>query len=258
MPSLASIGMWRGHTVGIVLPTYSERNSIREVITGFERIGIVDEIIVVNNNAAEGTSEEVAATTAIELHEPRQGYGAAIRRGIEESRSDLIALCEPDGTFTPSDLLKLLPFSAECDVVYGSRTVTAFIWHGANMGRVLRWGNWAVAKLLEVLFNTAYLSDVGCTFRVMKRPAAARLLSHAHTSGSEFGLELMIIGALHRFRTVQVPVNYTPRVGKSSVTGHLPEAILLGARMVALIVTARVRRGLYRRLDSQRSEPSTS
>ena len=28
-----------------------------------------------------------------------------------------------------------------------------FIWHGANMGLFLRWGNWAVAKMMEFLFN---------------------------------------------------------------------------------------------------------
>ena len=49
----------------------------------------------------------------------------------------------------------------------GSRTVSNFIWDGANMGWFLQWGNWAVAKFLEVLFNTSYLSDVGCTFRVI-------------------------------------------------------------------------------------------
>ena len=78
-------------------------------------------------------------------------------------------LCEPDGTFDPSDLLKLLPFTTDADVVFGSRTVQTFIWDGANMDLFLRWGNWFVAKLIEVLFNTNYLSDVGCTFRVMRR-----------------------------------------------------------------------------------------
>ena len=34
----------------------------------------------------------------------------------------------------------------------------------------LRWGNWGVAKLIEVLFNTSHLSDVGCTYRLLRRP----------------------------------------------------------------------------------------
>jgi anti-sigma regulatory factor (Ser/Thr protein kinase) len=46
-----------------------------------------------------------------------------------------------------------LPYTAECELVLGSRTVSQFIWDGANMGRFLRWGNWAVAKMIQVLTN---------------------------------------------------------------------------------------------------------
>ena len=52
---------------------------------------------MINNNAAPGTSEEVARTHgAREIHESRQGYGFAIRRGLREARSDYIIVCEPD------------------------------------------------------------------------------------------------------------------------------------------------------------------
>ncbi len=40
--------------------TYAERGSIRRVIDGFFDSGVVDEVLVVNNNAEPGTSEEVA------------------------------------------------------------------------------------------------------------------------------------------------------------------------------------------------------
>jgi hypothetical protein len=58
-----------------------------------------DEIIV----AAPGTSEQVALTSAQEVHEPKQGYRYAIRRGFAVATGDLIVVCEPDGTFVPSD-----------------------------------------------------------------------------------------------------------------------------------------------------------
>jgi hypothetical protein len=44
--------VWHGNTVSIILPTYNEKESIRECIEGFEALGIVDEILVINNNAA--------------------------------------------------------------------------------------------------------------------------------------------------------------------------------------------------------------
>jgi glycosyltransferase involved in cell wall biosynthesis len=161
--------MWRSKSVSVVLPTYNEKDSIAGVIRGFEALGVVDEIVVVNNNAAPGTSEEVAGTSAREVAETTQGYGAAIRRGLREATGDLIAVCEPDGTFDPDDLFKLLTYTKESDFVVGSRTVSTFIWDGANMGWFLQFGNWTVAKMIEVSFNTTSLSDVGCTFRVVTR-----------------------------------------------------------------------------------------
>lgn len=233
--------MWRGETVSVVLPTYNEVGSIRDTVKEFEALAEVDEIVVVNNNAAAGTSEAVAGTTAREVLEPVQGYGAAIRRGLAEARGDLIVLCEPDGTFDPSDLLKLLPFTSDADVVFGSRTVQTFIWDGANMGLFLRWGNWFVAKLIEVSFGTNYLSDVGCTFRVMRRSVVEDLLPRFHFRGSVFGLELLLrsIGLRHRF--VQVPVRYLARVGVSSVTGDRRKAVLLGLQMIGIVIRFRLR-----------------
>lgn len=237
--------MWNGKSLCVVLPTYNEKDSIAGTIRGFEKLGVVDEIIVVNNNAAEGTSDEVATTSAREVHEATQGYGAAIKRGLREADADLVGICEPDGTFDPDDLVKLLPFTTECEVVLGSRTVSTFIWSGANMGRFLRWGNWAVAKLVEVLFNTAYLSDVGCTFRVITRERVARLLDDVRLDGSAFGLEMLMVAVLQRTPIVQVPVNYRARVGTSSVTGDMLKTIPLGLEMMSIVL--RMRLGLWRR-----------
>jgi glycosyltransferase involved in cell wall biosynthesis len=234
--------VWRDRTVAVVLPTYNEKDSIRSVIAGFERLGMVDEIVVVNNNAAAGTSDEVARTSAREVHEPRQGYGAAIRRGLREATADLVCVCEPDGTFDPEDLYKLLAYSTNFDIVYGSRTVPEFIWDGANMGWFLRWGNWAVAKMMEVLFNTVSLSDIGCTMRLLRRDASLRLLPHYRVDGSTFGPEMMLLSLLANERVIQIPVNYHPRVGASSVTGDHVVAFKLGLRMIVMVLSFWARR----------------
>ena len=153
--------MWDGRSIAVILPTYREKATIRATIEGFAALGIVDDILVVNNNAEPGTSEEVAGTAAREVVETLQGYGAAIRRGIRETDADLVCVCEPDGTFDPRDLWKLVAYAADFEFVFGSRTVKEFIWDGANMGHFLRWGNWAVAKEMELLFNTTSTSFHG-------------------------------------------------------------------------------------------------
>ena len=231
--------MWRGHSVSIVLPTYKEKESIREVINRFEHLNFCDEILVINNNAEPGTSEEIALTSAREVFEQRQGYGAAIKRGLLEAKSELIVICEPDSTFKPTDLEKLLVFTDQCDVVIGSRTVDNFIWSGANMGIFLKWGNWFVAKLMEVLFNSGYLSDVGCTFRVVKRDVILKYKLDKFSNDGRFGMELLLSSVMTKESLVQVPVNYLPRVGISGYTGNLKGALFLGLRMINVIIVRR-------------------
>jgi glycosyltransferase involved in cell wall biosynthesis len=231
--------MYKGRRVSLVLPTYNEKDSIRKVIQDFEELRVVDEILVINNNAAEGTSEEVRHTSAVEIHESVQGYGSAIQRGFSEATGDLIVVCEPDDTFLARDLTKFLAYSEDVDIVYGSRTVKTFIWERANMGLLLRWGNWMVAKLLEALFNTNYLSDVGCTYRLIRREALVGMLPTFRVRSNFFGPEMMVRGYRMGLRCLQIPVNYKDRVGKSSVTGDLKKAIGLGIRMVILIIAMR-------------------
>ena len=138
-------------------------------------------------------------------------------------------------------MFKLLEFSLDVDIVYGSRTVSNFIWEGANMGKFLKWGNWAVAKLIEVLFNTNSLSDVGCTYRVIRREVLERLKKHFTIKSNFFGPEMMIVGFQNGATSVQIPVNYKDRVGESSVTGDLSKAFKLGVQMILLIVAKRTR-----------------
>ena len=231
--------MWNGKRVSVVLMTYAERDSIREVIENFLATGLVDEVLVVDNNAQPGTREEVSRTKARLVHEPAQGYGHATRRGLLEATGDLIVLAEPDGTFLAQDIIKLLVYSAECDVVFGTRTTRDLIWAGANMERFLRWGNWAVAKLIEALFNTNHLSDVGCTYRLLRAETARTVAEAMTVGGSHAGVEIMLLTILSGSRFVEVPVNYLPRVGTSSVTGDPIKAIQVGLAMIGLALKLR-------------------
>jgi glycosyltransferase involved in cell wall biosynthesis len=232
--------MWCGKTVSVIFPTYNEKDSIRASIDEFHATGIIDEIIVVNNNAAEGTSAEVAKTAAVEVFEKTQGYGAAIRCGFRHATGDYIIVAEPDATFRGHDIRKVLAYAEDFEVVYGSRTVKELIWEGANMGLFVKWGNYAVAKLMEFLFNTTSLTDVGCTMRCIQREALREIEPFFQTNGSFFGPEMMVISILKGKRMIQVPVNYTKRVGTSSVTGSLPLAIHLGLQMIDMILRYRI------------------
>ena len=231
--------MWNGKDVSVVLMTYAERDSIGPVIDGFFATGVVDEVVVVDNNAQAGTVEEVERTRARLVREPAQGYGHATRRGLLEARGDVIVLAEPDGTFLPGDIMKLLVYSDECDVVFGTRTTRELIWLGANMAPFLRWGNWGVAKLIEFLFDTSHLSDVGCTYRLLHRSVAEHVARSMTVGGSHAGAEIMLLTITSGVKFIEVPVNYLPRVGVSQVTGSRGRALAVGLRMILLVLRTR-------------------
>lgn len=232
--------MWRGKKTSVIFPTYNEKDSIRAVIEDFFSTGLVDEIVVVNNNAAPGTDAEVRQTAAHLVHETRQGYGAAIQRGLAEATGDLLIIAEPDGTFSGHDVIKLLAYSDDVPVVFGTRTVRVMVWRGANMGFFLKWGNWAAAKLMEFLFNTTILTDVGCSMRLLSREAYTTLAPQFTVTGSAFGPEIMLLTILNRIPFVEIAVNYKERVGTSSVTGSKIRAAFLGMEMVVMILRHRV------------------
>ena len=168
--------MWKGKKVSVVFSTYNEKDSVRKEINDCFETGFVDEIIVVNNNAAKGTEEEVAKTKAKQVFETRQGFGHGYRRALKEATGDVIIMTEPDGTYNhKKDLEKLLLYSDDFPVVLGTRTTQALIGEGANMGVFLKWGNVFVGKLIEVLFNTTHLSDAGCTLSLLSKDALKQI-----------------------------------------------------------------------------------
>jgi glycosyltransferase involved in cell wall biosynthesis len=232
--------MWNGKKVSVIFPTYNERGSIRAAIEEVLSTGFVDEVVVVNNNAAAGTSEEVAKTPAREVLEPRQGYGRAIRTGLRRAAGDYLILSEPDGTFRGQDVVKLLAYADNFDYVLGTRTTREMLWRGANMGFFLKWGNWAVAKTAEFLFNATILTDCGCTLRLIARPAYEKLRAYFTREKNDFGLELTLLVIRHKVPFVEIPVNYRRRVGVSSVTGSPARAFMLGLQMIGMVLLFRL------------------
>jgi glycosyltransferase involved in cell wall biosynthesis len=233
--------MYEGRKVSVVFPAYNEAAGIEAAVAEFLASPYVDEVIVVDNNSTDGTAELAARAGARVVREPRQGYGFALQRGMREASGDLVILAEPDGTFTARDILKLLAYADDFDLVLGTRTTRELIWREANMGWFLRVGNWAVAKLLQVLFGGPSLSDCGCTLRLIHRPALLRLIDRFTVGGSHFLPEMVILALADGLRVIEIPVNYRGRVGQSKITGSRIRALSVGLRMLGLIAAYRVR-----------------
>jgi len=226
-------------TVCVILPAYNEAQYIRAAVADFAVPGVVDEVIVVDNNSTDQTAQEAQMTNARVVHEPRQGYGHALRRGLKEAAADIVIMAEPDGTFIGRDVLKLLAYADDFEMVCGTRTTRELVWAQANMGWLLRVGNWAVAKLIQFLFDGPSLSDCGCTLRLTHRPALERFRDDLTVGGSHFLPEMVILGLKRGVSIIEIPVNYRGRVGDSKITGTFKGTVGTALRMLGIIVKYR-------------------
>ena len=228
--------MYHNKTVSVIFPAYNEENYIRAAVEDFFSNGVVDEIVVVNNNSKDRTDAEARQTTARVVLETKQGYGNALQRGLREASGDIIILAEPDSTFMGKDVLKLLAYSDDFDMVCGTRTTAELIWREANMGWFLRLGNWIVAKFTQFLYNTCSLSDMGCTMRLIHRTALQKFVNDLTVGGSHFLPEMIVLAKREKLKVIEIPVNYRGRVGESKITGNLKGTLRTGFRMIALVL----------------------
>jgi glycosyltransferase involved in cell wall biosynthesis len=231
--------MHNGKTVSVVMPAYNEAKGIASVVRSFLSVPEVDQVIVADNNSSDNTAQLAAAAGAVVVHEARRGYGNASQAALAAATSDYVLIVESDCTFRADDVYKFLAYAGEFDVVFGTRTSKSCIWEGSNMGPFLRYGNCAVAKLLEYLHNGPCLTDVGCTYKLLRRRAIDYLLPLFTVGGSHFSPELMMLAIRSKLNCVEIPVHYQPRTGTSKITGTTWKAFRLGCRMIAMIVRYR-------------------
>lgn len=238
--------MYKNKKVSIVLPVYNEVKNIRHILEAFLAHHFVDEVVAVDNNSNDGSTEEIKKTRASYFHEPVQGYGSALRRGMREATGDLIVTVESDGTFAVKDIEKLLLYSEDFDAVYGTRTHYPFILGGSDMSLFRRVGDWAVGKLLQYLYNGPTLTDVGCTYKVIHRAAYEKIKNSLTVDGTYFSPEYMIRVIEHGLAAAETPVYYLTRVGISvNGTGTAWKILKVGVKMIIFIIVNRFRRGSF-------------
>lgn len=223
--------MWNKKKVSVVFPTYKEKKSIRKAIKEFDSSGFVDEIIVVDNNAEKGTQEEVLKTRAILIKETKQGYGCAIRAGIDHSKADLIIIAEPDGSFDGRDVVKLLAYSDDFEMVFGSRTHVPLVQKGSDMTFYKRIGDVMLGKLVTVLFLCPPFTDLGCTLRITTRSGWNKIKNECNATDSIFATEWALAAAKGNLKFMEIPINYKARVGKSLfVSNQFTKGTIWGVR----------------------------
>jgi dolichol-phosphate mannosyltransferase len=122
--------------LSIVIPAYNESESIVETLEKFyeelQREGIDHEILVVNDNSKDDTlavlermSLQIPTLRAITNAPPNNGFGYAVRKGLENFSGDCVAVVMADLSDDPKDAVKYYRTMMEgnYDCVFGSRFI---------------------------------------------------------------------------------------------------------------------------------------
>lgn len=169
--------------------------------------------IVVDNGSTDGSAEVATAHGALVVHESRRGFGAAVHRGLTTATAPIVAFCDADASFDPADLPRVVdPVEAgEVELVLGRRRPTT---RGAWPLHA-RLANRALALLMRRATRLP-LHDLG-PMRAARRDDLLGLELLDRRSGYPLEMVLRAHDAGWRIREVDVP--YSPRIGRSKVTG---------------------------------------
>jgi len=194
------------------MPVYNEEDTVAEIVRRVEAIGLVEEIVIVDDGSVDNTRAilaelETKPHVRVFLHERNQGKGAAVRTGIGQARGDVLIIQDADLEYDPRDYPQLFKPLEEgiADVVYGSRFL------GGPRRPILFW-NMVANKILTLVTNVLYnniLTDMETGYKVFRRQVVEGMPLHAR--GFEFEPEFTAKLLKRKVRIYEVPISFNPR-----------------------------------------------
>ena len=164
--------------LSVVIPAYNEEGSIEETIrilyTKLEEEKINHEIIVVNDNSKDNTLnllakiKESIPTLVVFTNEGPNGFGYAIRYGLDNFQGDCVAIVMADLSDDPNDLVRFYKrlLIGDIDCVFGSRFIKG--------GKVVDYPltkliiNRLANLIIQIVIGTRY-NDSTNAFKLYKR-----------------------------------------------------------------------------------------
>jgi glycosyltransferase involved in cell wall biosynthesis len=218
--------------VDVVLPCLNEAAALPWVLS---RLPPGVRAIVVDNGSTDDSAEVARAHGALVVTETRRGFGSAAHAGLLAATAPIVAFCDADASMDPRDLPHVLdPVRAgTADLVLGRRRPTsrgAWPWHA-------RFANQVLALLIRRSTGIP-LHDLG-PMRAARREQLLGLGLLDRRSG--YPLEMLLRAADEHWTVLEVDAPYSPRVGRSKVTGTV-RGTITAVRDMSRLLAARARR----------------
>ena len=207
--------------VTVLIPCYNEEDAVAETI---EKLNAAlaplenFQILAIEDGSVDNT---LAALRSLEIQYPRptvvahdrnRGYGAALKTGMREAASDLIAIIDADGTYPIADLPKLIGIALDrgLDMVVGARTgdnVTYSKVRKIPKYFLHRWVNWIVNQKIP---------DINSGMRVFRKDMASKFV-RILPNGFSFTITITISALNNNYRVHFEPIDYFARTGHSKI-----------------------------------------
>ncbi len=201
--------------VSVVIPAFNEAEhvgaEIDAVTAALEGTGWRFEVIVVDDGSGDATAQRAADAGARVLrHRHNQGYGAALKRGIEAAEHDWILITDADGTYPAEEIPGLLARADRAEMVVGARTGEA-----VSVPLARRPAKWFLRRLASYLAGRK-LPDLNSGLRLMRRDLVLRY-EHLLPPGFSFTTTITLAAACNGHEVEYVPINYRRRLGESKI-----------------------------------------
>jgi glycosyltransferase involved in cell wall biosynthesis len=197
--------------LSIIIPTKEEAECLPPVIKELRDMlgNQIHEIIVVDANSPDGTSQIADQLGCKVLQQQKTGYGNAVSLGLQQAQGELVTFFDADGSYDPKFLLAALPLmeDAKRDAIFCTR------YHRDSGSDDDTWirllGNWFFTALMRLLFGVK-LTDALHLYVVIKRSSALSL--SLESEGFDWCLEFPI--RLHQSGAnySELPCRERPRI----------------------------------------------
>jgi dolichol-phosphate mannosyltransferase len=204
--------------LSLVIPAHNEEGCIEQTIRAFhEKLrekNIRHEILVINDNSQDRTEEilQILSPEIPELHyinnTPPNGFGFAVRLGLENFQGDCVAIVMADMSDRPTDLVEYYrKINEGYDCVFGSRFIRGG--QAIDYPRFKYFLNRLTNTIIRLLFGIRY-NDTTNAFKLYRKETIEGLkpfLSHHFNLTVELPLKAIV----RRYRYAVLPNHWTNR-----------------------------------------------